>query len=46
MERKLIHMSKKQIEFIRNLSEEFGVSFSEMVRRIIDDYIKRSRKEE
>lgn len=45
MEKKLIHMSKQQTNFIRKLASETGISFSEMVRRILDEYMKSSKKE-
>ncbi len=37
--KKLITLTDKQIEYIENLSKEKQISFSEMLRRILDEYM-------
>jgi hypothetical protein len=38
--KKLITLTEKQIEYIKRLSEEKQISFSEMLRRILDRYME------
>ncbi len=42
--KKLINFSDKQIEFIENLCKEFEISFTEMLKRIIDEYIEKQKE--
>lgn len=37
--KKLITLTSKQIVFIEKLSKDKQISFSEMLRRILDEYI-------
>lgn len=46
MVRKLLSLPKKQNEIIEKISGKLGISFSEMIRRIIDEYINKNWKEE
>ena len=46
MVRKLLSIPKKQNEIIEKMSGKLGISISEMVRRIINEYIKKNWKEE
>lgn len=39
--KKLITLTDKQIEFIEKLSAEKQVSFSEMLRRVLDEYMEK-----
>lgn len=38
--KKLITLTERQIEYVKKLSEEKQISFSEMLRRILDEYIE------
>jgi hypothetical protein len=43
--KKLITLTTKQIEYLEKLKEEKQTSFSEMLRRILDEYIDRKSEE-
>lgn len=40
MIRKQVLITEKQDEFFKDLSEKKGISFSDLMRRILDDYIE------
>jgi hypothetical protein len=41
---KTMYYSIKEVEFISAMAKEKAITFSEMVRRILDDYIERDKK--
>jgi len=43
MKRKLHHLTEKQIEGLKKLSKETGLSVAELIRRAIDDYLDKKR---
>jgi len=42
---KTMYYSTKEVEFIAKEAEKKAITFSEMVRRILDDYIERKENE-
>ena len=42
MRRRQIYLPDKQVEMVRELGRANGIKFSEMLRRIIDDYVHRA----
>ena len=44
MKRKNIHFTHEQIKDLKDLSEKTGLKVAEHVRRAIDDYLKRQKK--
>jgi hypothetical protein len=42
MLRKDFYLTKKQVEFIDKEAIEKGITFSEILRRILDNYIKQN----
>jgi hypothetical protein len=42
MIRKLLNISERQDKILQELSQKFGISFAELVRRILDEYIKKN----
>lgn len=42
---KIIRMSDRQVAFLSKISDERGISFTEIVRRIIDEYIDKTKKD-
>jgi hypothetical protein len=39
------HLTKKQLESLRKLSKATGLSVAEIIRRAVDEYMKRQEKE-
>ena len=39
-----IHLTEKQLEALRKLSEDTGLTVAEHIRRTIDEYLERKRK--
>jgi predicted DNA binding CopG/RHH family protein len=44
MKRVNYHLTEKQIESFKKLSKETGLSVAELIRRAIDDYLRRERR--
>jgi len=44
MRRRMHHLTEKQIESLEKLSKETGLSVAELIRRAIDDYLRRERR--
>jgi predicted DNA-binding protein len=44
MTRRNIHLSDEQIERLEKLSQKTGAPVAELVRRAVDEYLKRSEK--
>lgn len=44
MVRKDFYLTKKQVEILNNESSMLGITFSEVLRRILDSYIKEKNK--
>jgi len=42
--KKIINFSEKQIKFIETLCKEFEISFTEMVKRIVDEFIEKQKE--
>lgn len=40
MVKKLLNLSERQTTILQEMSQKFGISFAELVRRILDEYIK------
>lgn len=45
-ERTNIYLTKPQLERLRALASESGLSVAELVRRAVDDYLKREGKKQ
>jgi len=45
LEIKTMYYSTKEVEFIAREAKEKAITFSEMVRRMLDDYIERKKNE-
>lgn len=43
MKRSNYHLTEKQIERLRELSEQTGLTAAELVRRAIDEYVKKQK---
>ena len=41
---KHLRFSKRQIDFLNTVCKEYGVSFNEVIRRIIDEFIDYKQK--
>jgi metal-responsive CopG/Arc/MetJ family transcriptional regulator len=39
MERISVHLTEKEVEYLRRESEDTGLSVSEIIRRAIDEYL-------
>ena len=44
MVRKDFYLTKKQIKMLNNEAVNSGITFSEILRRILDDYIKKNEQ--
>ncbi len=40
-----VHLTEKQIEELKKLSDEEGLKVAEIIRRAIDEYLEKKRKE-
>jgi metal-responsive CopG/Arc/MetJ family transcriptional regulator len=45
MNRTQIYLTEKQMDFLKKVSLEDDISMSELIRRIIDSYIKEQKNE-
>jgi hypothetical protein len=41
-----LHLSDRQIEQLKKLSKKLGISFAELIRRGMDEYLEKKRHEE
>ena len=46
MVRKLLSIPERQDKALNEMAKKLGISFGELMRRIIDEYIKKNWKEE
>jgi hypothetical protein len=44
MKRKNIHLSDKQIEGLKEFSKQTNLKVAELIRRAIDEFLKRNKK--
>ena len=44
MKKKLLHLTNRQWNELKKESKELGISSSELIRRILDEYIDRKGK--
>ena len=44
--KKEIYFTKKQIELINEQCEKYGTTFTEQVRRVVDEYFEKKEKGE
>lgn len=46
MEKRLLNLTERQIQALKKKAEELGIPVTELVRRILDEYIDSHRKDE
>ena len=46
MPKKLINFTERQVEHVAREAERLGISFTELVRRILDTWISQRRKKD
>ncbi|MBW2010149.1 MAG: CopG family transcriptional regulator [Deltaproteobacteria bacterium] len=43
MKRKNIHLTDKQVEQLEKMAKETGLKVAEIIRRALDDYLKKNK---
>ena len=43
LEKKTFDLTKKQVEYLTKVSKQSGISIAEVLRRILDEYIKNAK---
>ncbi len=40
-----IHLSDRQVEQLKKLSRKLGISFAEIIRRLIDEFLEKQKQQ-